>query len=127
MRFPLPFGQGEPLPRDFPYKGQWLIQHVVFLYRPGAAELIGGTAPRFTATATSNGRECKGFDATQLAAAFGIEPDQLFAANEAGTLSLLKTEDASELTGIPALRFIFGIGEKQIELVVEAPRDPGSA
>jgi hypothetical protein len=124
----LRFGQGKPLPTDFSYRGEWVIEHLVFLYRSDDGESIAGDAPRFTASGTSDGRQSIGFDAAQLAAALGIEINEVFAANQNGSLSLLGTNDASDLRGVPAKRYVFGLGKKRAALVIEDhPRESGIA
>jgi hypothetical protein len=52
MSIPLPFKQGKPLPPDFPYEGQWLMENRIFIYRPKDS-LPGSTSPRFTASGPS--------------------------------------------------------------------------
>jgi hypothetical protein len=47
-------GQGKPLPSDFPYRGQWLLEGRMFLYIPDAEEATRPTSPKFTATVNSN-------------------------------------------------------------------------
>jgi hypothetical protein len=124
----LPFNQGRPLPPDFAYTGQWIIENIVFLHDSDDTQSHGGTAPRFTAWGTtSDGKRSFGFAATQLAAAFEIDVSDLFAANRDGSFSLLGTNDASDLHGIPAKRYVFALGDKRAALIIEAEREPGLA
>jgi hypothetical protein len=82
------FGQGTPLPADFPYQGQWMIENFMFLYRSDSARSPEGIAPRFAVGALNyEGKLCFGFDSAQLAAALGIGVDEVFNANRDGTLT----------------------------------------
>jgi hypothetical protein len=123
----LPHGQGKPLPPNFPYQGEWVLEPIVFLHHPDAQSL-GGDAPRFTALVTnSDGTFSRGFDAGQLAAALGVEIVRVFAANQSGDLIIRGTSDASDFHGTSAVRFHFQLGDKEAALVVEEPRTSGSA
>lgn len=116
-------GQGKPLPPDFRYKGQWLIEDLLFIYEPTNAQAVGGTAPRFTASDSS----ALGFDAGQLASLFGATVAEIFAANTDGTFQLLKIEDAVTPTGVPGKRYIFGLGERQRALIMGRDNNSGTA
>jgi hypothetical protein len=53
-------GQGKPLPPDYPYKGQWLIEDLLFIHEPTDAQSFGASAPRFAARVPGT----LGFDAS---------------------------------------------------------------
>ena len=61
---PIPLnGQGNPLPPNFPYRGEWILEPRMFLYVPDQAEATASNAPRFTASLNDNGDDwCFGFD-----------------------------------------------------------------
>jgi hypothetical protein len=87
-------GQGTRLPKDFPLRGEWLIENHVFLYEPDGNELAAGTAPRFTrGWIAEDGNWRLGFDAGQIAAMFEISIDALLEANRTGQLKLRGTAD----------------------------------
>lgn len=122
-------GQGKPLPRDFPYKGEWLIEKRMFLYYPDNTQRIEGDAPRFTVTIdTEKDSWCFGLDAVQLAGAFNSTSDAIFAANRSGELILHQVE-ASTPTGelARAKRYVFRIGNVEAALIIEALGQSGSA
>src|SRR5258707_1684340 len=97
----LPHGQGKPLPPDFPYRGEWILEPLVFLRHPDAQSL-GGDAPRFTHLVTnSDGTFSRGFDAAQLAAALGVQIGEVFAANESGDLAIQGKSDGRAVHGTP--------------------------
>lgn len=93
---PLP-GEGHPLPVDFRYQGEWLIEHRWFLYAPDAQQHGVVTVP------TDQG-ELIGFDAAELAAIVGITTERLFELNRLRQLTIDQF-DAPE----PGL--IFGLAE----------------
>ena len=120
MSLPL-HGQGRPLPPDFPYTGEWLLEPRMFLYV--SAEEQRGTQgkPQFTAEVHPTGKDWSfGFDATQLGEALGVAVDNLFVANHSGALTLESIE-ANTKTGDGATikRYIFRLGEKEAAMVIE--------
>lgn len=86
-------GQGNPLPPNFPYRGEWILEPRMFLYVPDQAESTTSNAPRFTASLNDNRDDwCFGFDSEQLAAALNITTDSLFQANRHRKLTLENVE-----------------------------------
>ncbi len=86
-------GQGNPLPPNFPYRGEWILEPRMFLYVPDQAESTASNAPRFTASLNDNRDDwCFGFDSEQLAAALNITTDSLFQANRHRKLTLENVE-----------------------------------
>jgi hypothetical protein len=63
-------GQGKSLPPGHPYRGQWLIENLLFIHEPTDAQSIGGLAPRFAAHTP----DALGFDASQIAVGMGVTP-----------------------------------------------------
>jgi hypothetical protein len=52
---PIPLkGQGNPLPPNFPYRGEWILEPRMFLYVPDQAQSTASNAPRFTASLNDN-------------------------------------------------------------------------
>jgi hypothetical protein len=123
----LPLGQGEPLPPDFPYQGAWIVENTLFLYQPDGAQIVAGTAPRFTASGPGfgEGKVSVGIDASQLAAAFTISIDDIFAANRDGSLAITgaRTLPAHPL-GDNAREFVFRLAEQTRALVLTQNIDP---
>jgi len=115
-------GQGEQVPDDFPLRGEWLIKDHVFLYRPEGNEAVGGTAPRFTrAWVATDGFWRLGFDAGQLAAAFGISTNDLFDANRRGAFELVETGDVPPSHGGErAKRYVFSLGGLRRAVTIES-------
>jgi hypothetical protein len=120
------YGQGEPLPPDFGYQGQWLADSV-FLYSLDDTQAINGTAPRFTAVAqASDGTICLGFSVDQLASILGVTPDEVLVANRGGTLESFTSDIPRRTpTGARAKRYVFRLGDKKAALTVEV--DEGTA
>ena len=86
-------GQGNPLPPNFPYRGEWILEPRMFLYVPDQAESTTSNAPRFTASLNDNRDNwCFGFDSEQLATALNITTDSLFQANRHRKLTLENVE-----------------------------------
>ena len=122
-------GQGEPLPSDFPYKGQWLLENRIFLYRSDGAQPSGTGALNITASGPSpDGKPCFGLDAGQLALAFQITTEQVFKHNRSHTLFLANVEDVPATHGfIEAKLYIFQIGSYRAAVTVERARRGGNA
>jgi hypothetical protein len=110
--------QGKPLPHDYPYKGQWFIEDLLFIHEPTDAQSLGGSAPRFTAHALG----ALGFDAGQIADEMGITTQEVFRANADGRLIVRHVGDALTRGGMAGIRYVFGIGERRCALIV-APND----
>lgn len=76
-------GQGKPLPPDFAYRGEWLHEDQIFLYRPtheGSVEII--------VTLNYGKSKIVGFNGAQLASAFHFDIERVFQHNRTGTLYL---------------------------------------
>jgi hypothetical protein len=59
-------GQGNPLPEHFPYKGEWLLDPQLFLYRPDANQTAGDR--ELTPVVSAGGQNWSyGINAVQLA------------------------------------------------------------
>jgi hypothetical protein len=128
---PIPLnGQGNPLPPNFPYRGEWILEPRMFLYVvPHQAQPAASTAPRFTASLNDNRDDwCFGFDSEQLAAALNITTDSLFQANRHRELTLENVE-ASTPDGEMALikRYTFRVGASEASLNVQTRGQAGSA
>jgi len=127
---PIPLkGQGNPLPPNFPYRGEWILEPRMFLYVPDQAESTASNAPRFTASLNDNRDDwCFGFDSEQLAAALNITTDSLFQANRHRKLTLENVE-ASTPDGEMALikRYTFRVGANETSLSVQTLGQAGSA
>ena len=127
---PIPLnGQGNPLPPNFPYRGEWILEPRMFLYVPDQAESTASNAPRFTASLNDNRDDwCFGFDSEQLATALNITTDSLFQANRHRKLTLENVE-ASTPDGEMALikRYTFRVGANETSLSVQTLGQAGSA
>ena len=122
-------GQGNPLPPNFPYRGEWILEPRMFLYVPDQAESTASNAPRFTVSLNDNHDDwCFGFDSEQLAAALNITTDSLFQANRHRKLTLENVE-ASTPDGEMALikRYTFRVGANETSLSVQTLGQAGSA
>ena len=79
-------GQGEPLPADCPYTGEWLHKDKLFLYQPSGEQL-----QRLELTAgfkRADGEWCLGFNAVILASELGAWNEEIFEHNRTRTLIL---------------------------------------
>jgi hypothetical protein len=127
---PIPLkGQGNPLPPNFPYRGEWILEPRMFLYVLDQAQSTASSAPRFTASLNDHRDDwCLGFDSEQLAAALNITTDALFQANRHRELTLENVE-ASTPDGEMALikRYTFRIGASEASLNVQTLGQGGSA
>lgn len=120
-------GRGKPLPPEFPYKGQWLLENRMFLYRPTEQRSVGG--PEMTTT-LNEGRPnwCFGLNSMQLAFALRVGSEELFEHNRACTLFLVRTDDVPPIRGASqAKRYIFQIGDRQTVIIVEGVGPSGNA
>ena len=117
-------GQGKPLPNGFPYKGQWLLENWIFLYRSDMGLPSQADTPSLAALgSTANGRYCFGVDVTQLAMAFQTDPEQIFEHNRKGTLFLATCKDVPPSHGcLEAKLYILQIGSRQAAVTVERGR-----
>lgn len=112
------YGQGEPLPPDFAYQGQWLADNV-FLYA-NDAHALRSDAPRFTARArTSDGEIHLGFSVDQVAHVLGVTPEDVLVANRNGTLTAsIGERPAPTPSGTQGIRYVFRIGSRVGSLTV---------
>jgi hypothetical protein len=75
-------GQGKPLPKDFPYKGEWLVEPRIFLYRPENPHDTG--IPEITPVhQLSESEWCFGINSITLSRNFGVGSHEIFAHNRA--------------------------------------------
>jgi hypothetical protein len=100
---PLP-GQGRPLPADFPYQGEWLIEHRWFLYVPDAQQQGLFGVSEYVAIVPTDQGELIGWDAAKLSAKIGITTERSFELNRLKQLTINQF-DAPE----PGL--MFGLAE----------------
>lgn len=120
MSIPL-VGQGNPLPGDFPYRGQWLLEPRVFLYTPDDPSQSAADAVQFTAWVQPAQDDWSfGFDAAQLAANLGVTMAELLEANRARSL-MLENVYADTPTGDGASQKIyeFRLGITTANITVE--------
>jgi len=121
-------GQGKPLPLDFPYKGEWLLENVLFFCVSDAAPLRSDRLELTVMCSLRSGRIAAGINSATLAALFGLSVGQIFDANRSGSLSLLDVREAfPEHGGRAAKRYVFSIGGRTEALVIEDPSVGGSA
>ncbi len=118
MRLP---GQGKPLPPDCPFKGQWLLENVLFLYEPDAANGGGGNSPDLSRVfQRADGDWCIGFNSEVIANRLGMAAAHLFDANRSGDMTIT-IHDAPGCVGAGgARRYVFAIGEASAGLVLGA-------
>jgi hypothetical protein len=84
-------GQGQPLPPDFPYRGDWMLKPRIFLYIQDEPSVVAPTVPQFTVSLNTYDEDWSfGFDATVLATAFEMTTEALLTANRRGELTLEK-------------------------------------
>jgi hypothetical protein len=121
-------GQGEPLPADFPYEGEWILRPRMFLYVRDEPSRAAPTVPQFTVSVNTLEEDWSfGFDAGQLAAAFNVTTDALREANRRGELTL-ENVLANTLGGERATQKIYVFGYKgkivqtNIELLMQVGR-----
>ena len=100
-------GQGEPLPADCPYTGEWLHKDKLFLYQPSGEQL-----QRLELTASfkrADGEWCLGFNAVILASELGAWNEEIFEHNRTRTLILEVVGPAPPNSEGRALRFTFSV------------------
>jgi hypothetical protein len=124
MDSPTPFqlsGQGKPLPKDFPYKGEWLVERRIFLYRPENQYRTG--IPEITPVHQLNESEwCFGINSITLSRNLGVGSHEIFAHNRRRTLLLVGVDDAAA----HERHYTFQIGERQTSITIQGAPD-GSA
>ena len=120
-------GQGNPLPTDFPYKGQWILEPRIFLYRPENQQSLG--RPEMTPVVDPGSPNWSfGINSMQLAWQLHVGSEQIFAHNKAGTLLLVRVDDVPASAGAThAKRYIFQIGDRQAGITIEGGGPSGSA
>jgi len=120
-------GQGTPLPAGFPYEGQWILEGVMFLYRPSAQTSLGG--PEMTpAVKYGESSWCFGLNSMQLAFSLRVGSEEIFEHNRNETLFLVRTDDVPPTHGAThAKRYIFQIGDVQAGMTIEAGAPGGNA
>ena len=122
-------GQGEPLPAEFPYRGEWMLKPRIFLYIPDEPSRVAATTPQFTVSLNTLEEIWSfGFDAGQLAAGFAVTTDTLREANRRGELTLenvlANTPGGEEATH---KIYVFGYKGKTVEMNIEQLREAGRA
>jgi hypothetical protein len=112
-------GQGRPLPKDFPYKGEWLVERRIFLYRPEDG-LAPGLPEKTPVHQLNEGEWCFGINSATLARAFGIGSHEIFPCNRRRTLLLVGVDDTSPRAGVTDARsYTFQIDEQQASITIE--------
>jgi hypothetical protein len=120
-------GQGTPLPADFPYKGEWLLENRIFLYRPDAQRSLGG-AEMTPILNEGTSHWCFGINSMQLGFALRVNSEDIFRHNREHTLFLVRTDDVPPTLGAGhAKRYIFQIGDVQAPLIIEGGGPSGNA
>jgi hypothetical protein len=120
-------GQGEPLPANFPYEGEWLLQNRIFLFRPTDRATVDTTE---MTTILSYGKPdwCLGINVMQLAYGLGVTAEDVFSHNRKQTLFLVRTDDVPPTRGgTRAKRYIFQIGDRQEAIFIEDGLQAGRA
>jgi hypothetical protein len=120
-------GQGKPLSADFPYKGEWILEGRIFLYRPAAQRSLGG--PEMTPVVNEGKSNwCFGINSMQLAFALRVDSEKIFLHNRMGTLFLVGADDVGPTAGAShAKRYIFQIGDVQAPIIIEGGGPSGNA
>lgn len=121
--------QGEPLPHDFPYKGDWMLKPRIFLYVPDKPTTVAPTVPQITVWLNPLAEDWSlGFDATRIAAAFEATTEAVLIANRRGELTLenvfANTPNGDNAT---VKIYVLGLGGKTIDMTVEALPHAGQA
>ena len=121
-------GQGKPLPEDFPYKGEWLLENRIFLYRPTHQRMLGGRMPEMTPFIQSGADWCFGINSMQLAWALRVGSERIFEYNRTGTLYLVRVDDVAPAHGATSAKcYIFQINNLQAGITIEAGGPSGAA
>lgn len=122
-------GQGEALPADFPYRGEWMLKPRIFLYVPDEPTNVAPTVPQFTVSLnTLEDNWSVGFDASHFATAFAITIEALREANQRGELTL-ENVLANTLGGENATHkiYIFQYKGNTIEMNIKQLMQVGTA
>lgn len=123
------FGQGSPLPEDFPYQGEWLLKPRIFLYLPTNEQRGTPGKPTFTVEINAASDEWSvGFDVGEIAAGFGLSAENLLEANRSQHLTLERIEaDTPTGEGASMKRYIFGMDGKEMGVTIIRPHAAGIA
>lgn len=124
MKLPPYPGQGEPLPPECGYVGQWIIKDRLFLCRLPALESSGEFTPSFV---SESAHTCIGFTAAGLAQRFGISEDELLGLNVSKTLAVQVMPVLPRAGGTTARMFGFSDGRSIVTLVIEGGGQSGTA
>ena len=119
--------QGEPLPPDFPYKGQWIHKPRMFLYHPKVQHSLG--APEMTPVVDVDKPDWSfGINAKNLAWDLQVSIEEIFAHNSVRTLFLVTAFDVGPTFGAThAKRYVFQIGNRQTTITIEGGGPSGRA
>jgi hypothetical protein len=112
-------GQGRPLPKDFPYKGEWLVERRIFLYRPDDAPASEETE-KHPVHQLNETEWCFGINSITLSRVFGIGSHEILAYNRRRILFLVGVDDVRPTKGATgARRYTFQIDERQGSITIE--------
>jgi hypothetical protein len=122
-------GQGRALPRDFPYKGEWLAERRIFLYVPDAQHSLGAGIQEMTPVHQFNESEwCFGINAMVLAFQLHVGSHEIFAYNRRGTLLLVRVDEPLPTAGAThARRYTFQVDDRQTSITIEGGTPSGAA
>lgn len=119
-------GQGKPLPSDFPFSGEWLLENQMFLYRPEVPQRSGESEIVVLSDEPDN--SCFGFNSVALACQLGVGRQRIFRHNRKGSLYLVRTLIVPpQFGGNAAKAYIFQIGTRQCSITIERLVDGGRA
>jgi hypothetical protein len=116
-------GQGIPLPSEFPYRGEWMAEGTMFLYRPLDSDRM--LVAEMTATwQDEDGKWVLGFNAASLAFMLKISIAALFENNRAFTLHYLGVDENAVPYngGIAAKDYYFECGGNRAVFHIELPQ-----
>lgn len=116
-------GQGKSLPPGHPYKGQWLIEDLLFIHEPTDTQFFSASAPRFAGHTPG----ALGFDASLIANGMGVTAREVFMANADGSLIVRHGGDAPACGGVAGSVYLFSIGERRCALLVAMGGNGGTA
>jgi len=111
-------GQGKSLPWECPYKGQWLIEGLLFFYRPDDSDsAVSRVAVEWKFPSRP---KSLGLDIRCVASDLHIGVEELFEMNSKTSLKLLSSGkiDVSGARG-RVLRLIFRAGEREAPVLVQ--------
>ncbi len=111
----LAIGQGEPLPDDAIFQGQWILRGELFL-AVGHADM----SPRSLATPIiqiPDGPAAFGIHAHHLGNALGVTHDEIMTANQDHSLWLIRVQPGVR-EGKPATMFEFRLGNRIADITM---------